>query len=387
MKRSTERILTTHAGSLPRPLDLQALIRAQQYGQPYDQNVLSERVQEAVAEVVRQQTEAGVDIISDGEQGKTGFLLYGNQRLTGFESVPPKPGESGRVPRRDQLAFPDFYEEYWKTEGDGGPRRQPVYTGPITYQGQAAVQRDIENFKLALSRVQVEEAFIPAIAPGTFGRGQNQFYASEEEFLFAIATAMKEEYQTIINAGFVLQIDDPGLPDTWDMQVPALSIEEYRKFAALRVEALNYALAGLPEEMVRYHICWGSWHGPHTTDIPLRHIVDLVLQVRAGAYSIEAANPRHEHEWQVWEDTKLPDGKVLIPGVIAHTTNTVEHPELVAWRIINFANLVGRENVIAGTDCGFSQRALNPRLHPSIVWAKLRSLAEGAKLASKQLWR
>ena len=198
---------------------------------------------------------------------------------------------------------------------------------------------------------------------------------------------MKEEYQTIINAGFVLQIDDPSLPDTWDMQVPALSIEEYRKFAALRVEALNYALAGLPEEMVRYHICWGSWHGPHTTDIPLRHIVDLVLQVRAGVYSIEAANPRHEHEWQVWEDTKLPDGKVLIPGVIAHTTNTVEHPELVAWRIINFANLVGRENVIAGTDCGFSQRALNPRLHPSIVWAKLRSLAEGAKLASKQLWR
>jgi 5-methyltetrahydropteroyltriglutamate--homocysteine methyltransferase len=387
MKRSTERILTTHAGSLPRPLDLQAMIRAQQYGQPYDQNVLSERVQEAVAEVVGQQTEAGVDIISDGEQGKTGFLLYGNQRLTGFESVPPKPGESGRAPRRDQLAFPDFYEEYWKTEGDGGPRRQPVCTGPITYQGQAAVQRDIENFKLALSRVQVAEAFIPAIAPGTFGRGQNQFYASEEEFLFAIATAMKEEYQTIINAGFVLQIDDPGLPDTWDMQVPALSIEEYRKFAALRVEALNYALAGLPEEMVRYHICWGSWHGPHTTDIPLRHIVDLVLQVRVGAYSIEAANPRHEHEWQVWEDTKLPDGKVLIPGVIAHTTNTVEHPELVAWRIINFANLVGRENVIAGTDCGFSQRALNPRLHPSIVWPKLRSLAEGAKLASKQLWR
>ena len=243
MKRSTERILTTHAGSLPRPLDLQAMIRAQQYGQLYDQNALSERVQKAVAEVVEQQTEAGVDIISDGEQGKTGFLLYGNQRLTGFEVVPPKPGESGRAPRRDQLAFPDFYEEYWKTEGDGGPRWQPVCTGPITYQGQAAVQRDIENFKAALSGVQVEEAFIPANAPGTFGRGQNQFYPSEEEFLFAIAAAMKEEYQTIINAGFVLQIDDPGLPDTWDMQVPALSIEEYRKFAALRVEALNHAVA------------------------------------------------------------------------------------------------------------------------------------------------
>ncbi len=238
----------------------------------------------------------------------------------------------------------------------------------------------------ALNGVTTEEAFLPAIAPGTFGRGQNQYYPSEEAFLFAIAEAMKTEYKAIIDAGFVHKIDDPGLNDTWDMLNPALSVPAYQKYAGVRIDALNHALEGLPEEMIRYHICWGSWHGPHSTDIPLKDVAALVLRVNAGAYSIEGANPRHEHEWQVWEDVKFSDGKILIPGVIAHTTNTVEHPELVAWRIKNFARLVGRENVIAGTDCGFSQRALNPRLHPSIVWAKLEALAEGARLASQQLW-
>lgn len=386
MKRSTGRILTTHAGSLPRPKDLQDLIRARLNGETYEQDALSRQVETAVNDSVRWQAEAGIDIISDGEQGKEGFLLYGNRRLDGFELVELQPGQTPRAPRRDQLAFAEFYEEYFKTEGDGGNRRQPVCSGPITYIGQDAVQRDIETFKGALQAVDTEEAFIPAIAPGTFGRGQNRYYSSEAEFLFAIAEAMKEEYRAIIDAGFILQIDDPGLPDTWDTLEPEPSVAEYQKYAAVRIEALNHALAGLPQDRVRYHICWGSWHGPHSTDIPLKDVLGLLLQVTAGAYSIEGANPRHEHEWRVWEETKFPEGKILIPGVIAHTTNTIEHPELVAARIVNFARLVGKENVIAGTDCGFSQRALNPRLHPSIVWAKLRALSDGAALATKQLW-
>ena len=386
MKRSTGRILTTHAGSLPRPKDLQDLIRARLNGETYEQDALSRQVETAVNDSVRWQAEAGIDIISDGEQGKEGFLLYGNRRLDGFELVELQPGQTPRAPRRDQLAFAEFYEEYFKTEGDGGNRRQPVCSGPITYIGQDAVQRDIETFKGALQAVDTEEAFIPAIAPGTFGRGQNRYYSSEAEFLFAIAEAMKEEYRAIIDAGFILQIDDPGLPDTWDTLEPEPSVAEYQKYAAVRIEALNHALAGLPQDRVRYHICWGSWHGPHSTDIPLKDVLGLLLQVTAGAYSIEGANPRHEHEWRVREETKFPEGKILIPGVIAHTTNTIEHPELVAARIVNFARLVGKENVIAGTDCGFSQRALNPRLHPSIVWAKLRALSDGAALATKQLW-
>ncbi|MCI0786332.1 MAG: cobalamin-independent methionine synthase II family protein [Chloroflexi bacterium] len=386
MKRSTGRILTTHAGSLPRPKDLQDLIRARLNGETYEQDALSRQVETAVNDSVRWQAEAGIDIISDGEQGKEGFLLYGNRRLDGFELVELQPGQTPRAPRRDQLAFAEFYEEYFKTEGDGGNRRQPVCSGPITYIGQDAVQRDIETFKGALQAVDTEEAFIPAIAPGTFGRGQNRYYSSEAEFLFAIAEAMKEEYRAIIDAGFILQIDDPGLPDTWDTLEPVPTVAEYQKYAAVRIEALNHALAGLPQDRVRYHICWGSWHGPHSTDIPLKDVLGLLLQVTAGAYSIEGANPRHEHEWRVWEETKFPEGKILIPGVIAHTTNTIEHPELVAARIVNFARLVGKENVIAGTDCGFSQRALNPRLHPSIVWAKLRALSDGAALATKQLW-
>jgi 5-methyltetrahydropteroyltriglutamate--homocysteine methyltransferase len=252
---------------------------------------------------------------------------------------------------------------------------------------QAAVQSDIEHFKAALQGVTVEEAFIPAVAPGTIElQRRNEYYPTAEDYLYAIAEAMREEYRAIVAAGFLLQIDDPRVEAQYDMLDPAPSLAQYRKFAALRVEALNHALADIPAERVRYHLCWGSWHGPHTTDVPLKDIVDLVLTVRAGAYSVEAANPRHEHEWQVWEAVKLPDGKVLIPGVVAHTTNTVEHPDLVAWRLVNFARLVGRENVMAGTDCGFSQGAFNPRLHPSIVWAKLRALAEGAALATRQLW-
>jgi len=262
-----------------------------------------------------------------------------------------------------------------------------VCTGPITYQGQAAVQSDIATFKAALAGVNPAEAFIPAVAPGTIElQRRNTYYPTDEAYLFAIAEAMREEYRAIVDAGFVLQLDDPRVVTQYGMPDPAPSIAAYRKFAELRVEAINHALAGIPSDRVRYHLCWGSWHGPHVTDVPLKDIVDIVLRVRADAYSVEAANPRHEHEWQVWEDVKLPDGKILIPGVVAHTTNLVEHPELIAWRITTYARLVGRENVIAGTDCGFSQGAFTPRVHHSIMWAKLQALAEGAALATKQLW-
>lgn len=387
MKHSSARILTTHVGSLVRPPDLVEIFRAKESGQPYDQQQLATRVQSAVTEAVRQQAEAGIDVPSDGEYGKPNFSGYVNERLSGFEHRERHPQESPILNwGRDRKAFLDFYQEYESTMR-GVSARPVVCTGPITYVGQAAVQRDIETFHRALTGVQVEEAFLPAVAPGTIeGQRRNAYYPTAEAYLYAIADAMHEEYKAIVDAGFLLQIDDPRVVVQYDMIDPAPSVEDYRKFAALRIEALNHALRGIAPERVRYHLCWGSWHGPHSTDFPLQDIVDLVLQVRAGAYSVEAANPRHEHEWQVWETVKLPDGKVLIPGVVAHTTNTVEHPELVAWRIMNFARLVGRENVIAGTDCGFSQGAFVPRVHASIMWAKLQALAAGARLATRRLW-
>jgi 5-methyltetrahydropteroyltriglutamate--homocysteine methyltransferase len=382
MKRSTDRILTTHVGSLIRPPDLREMIRARESGTPYDHGALAARVRSAVAEAVRKQVECGIDIVSDGEQGKLGFNTYTHQRLGGFEPRALRPGEPPRQRRRDWDEFPEFYDEYWQTQTVPAPPL--VCTGPVTYKREA-VETDIRNFKEALQAVRVEEAFIPAIAP--FYQGENRFYPTEHAFLSAVADALHEEYQAIVEAGFILQIDDPGLPTQWDAQIPAISVAEYRKRAAQRVELVNHALRGIPEERVRYHICWGSWHGPHVTDLPLKDVVDLLLRVRAQAYSVEAANPRHEHEYHVWEDVKLPEGKILIPGVIAHTTNTVEHPELVQERILRYAKLVGRENVIAGADCGFAQGAFTERAHPTIVWAKLKSLAEGARLASEQLWR
>jgi 5-methyltetrahydropteroyltriglutamate--homocysteine methyltransferase len=387
MKRSTERILTTHVGSLVRPPDLVQMLRAKESGQPYDQQGLAAKVRHAVAEVVHTQAEAGIDVPSDGEYSKPSFSGYVNERLTGFERRARRPGESPLLNwGRDRKQFREFYEEYDRTQGDSGAA-PAVCTGPITYVGQAAVRSDIEHFKAALQGLKVEEAFIPAVAPGTIElQRRNEYYATAEDYLYAIAEAMREEYRAIVAAGFLLQVDDPRVVTQYDMLDPMPSIAEYRKFATLRIEALNHALADIPPERVRYHLCWGSWHGPHTTDVPLKDIVDLILTVHAGAYSVEAANPRHAHEWQMWETVKLPEGKVLIPGVVAHTTNTVEHPELVAWRLVNFASLVGRENVMAGTDCGFSQGAFNPRLHGSIVWAKLRALAAGAALATRQLW-
>jgi 5-methyltetrahydropteroyltriglutamate--homocysteine methyltransferase len=389
MKRSEQRIITTHAGSLPRPEDLVEMYRRRATGGAWDEAAFEARTRSAVAEVVRRQVELGVDVLNDGEYGKVTWNAYINERLSGFEPRELAPGErppQGRT--RDRRDFPGFYEQYdrlfsFSINDTWGRPAQPagaplVCTGPITYTGQAAVRRDIDNLKAATAGLAVEEVYLPAIS--AIRQGRNEYYSSEEAYLYAMADAMHEEYRAITDAGFVLQIDDPGLPTQWDSQ--NLSLEDYRKRAAQRVELINHSLRGLPEEQLRYHICWGSWHGPHAHDLPLKDIVDLMLQVRAQAYSIEAANVRHEHEWKVWQDVKLPDGKILIPGVVSHATNVIEHPEVVADRIIRYANLVGRENVIAGTDCG-----LGGRLHPELVWAKLKALSGGAALATQQHWR
>ncbi len=401
MQNSQDRILTTHAGSLIRPPEIIEVMKARDAGQSYDETAFAAHVRRSVAEVVRKQAEVGVDIPSDGEQSKPSFFVYTHDRLTGFERRPPLRGEAPVPVGKDRQDFATFYAQYdplarsmWLPPSVS-PSSAPVAlgrtvcTGPITYKGQAAVQRDIENFKAALAGVTVEEAFLPAAAPTMVQYGsRNEHYPSDEAYVYALADALKEEYHAIVNAGFLLQIDAPELPATYDrMLAHGLTLKDYRNYATLCVEAINHALAGIPEDRVRYHICWGSWNGPHTTDVPLQDILDILLQVRAQAYSIEAANPRHEHEWQVWKDVKLADGKMLIPGVITHATNIVEHPELVALRLKNYTQYVGRENVIAGTDCGFSQSWSAIRVHPQIQWAKLQTLAAGARLATRELWR
>ena len=387
MPNDDSRILTTHVGSLVRPQEIIDLMRAKEFTHEYDREELAGRVRSGVAEVVQRQLAEGVDIPSDGEYGKSGFSAYVNERLAGYVPRPKDPKQGVLLNwGRDRTIFRDFYLEYDQTAetASGGP---VVCEGPISYIGQSNVQADIDNFKAALSGTGHTEAFIPAVAPGTIElQRKNEYYPTDEAYLFAIADAMHEEYKAITDAGFILQLDDPRVVTQYGMPDPAPTIEEYRRFAALRVEAINHALKGIPEDRVRYHLCWGSWHGPHVTDVPLRDIVDIILGVNAGAYYVEAANPRHEHEWQVWENVKLPDGKKLIPGVVAHTTNLVEHPELIAWRITTYARLLGRDNVMAGSDCGFSQGAFTARVHPSIMWAKLQALTEGAALASKQLW-
>ena len=395
MRTSTDRILTTHVGSIPRPENIRSLLRARVAGQPIDEAELGRRVVQAVDDVVRQQAEAGIDIVSDGEMSKTSFLAYTDERLTGFVTTTaptdPSAALAGGIwarrvdSRREWRAFREYYSEYL-------PREMPLATvpsvceGPIAYKGQALLEQDLATLKAALGKVEVADAFVPAIAPAMVGRGQNRHYPTEEAYVFALAEALRTEYRAIVDAGFILQIDDPGLGETWDMLNPAPPLDEYRKMQARNIEALNHALDGIPEDRVRFHLCWGSWQGPHVTDLSLRDVVDLVLKVKAQAYSIEAATPRHSHEWRVWEDVKLPDGKILIPGVIAHTTAVVEHPETIAERIGNFASLVGRERVIAGADCGFAQGALFQRQHPSVMWAKFQALVAGARLASKRLW-
>jgi 5-methyltetrahydropteroyltriglutamate--homocysteine methyltransferase len=380
MKRSLDRILTTHTGSLPRPPDLLAMIQAQESGQPYEESAFNERVRTAVAEIVRQQVEAGIDIVSDGELGKPSFATYVKNRLSGFEGRNPEP----RV-FADRADFPAWDAQATRSGLMTGVR--PSCNGPLAWKDKTAVETDIANLKAAVENTQAEEAFIPSASLGIIAEIMvNEYYPTEEAYLYALADVMKEEYQAIVGAGFVLQIDAPDAAMGRHSQFWNRSLQAFRSAAALRVEALNHALADIPEEQVRFHICWGNYEGPHNRDVPLRDIVDIVLNVRAGAYSVEASNPRHAHEWQVWEDVKLPEGKILIPGVIDSTTNFIEHPEVVAQRIVQYANLVGRENVIAGTDCGFGTSAGTPRVEPNVMWAKFRAMAEGAQLATKQLW-
>jgi 5-methyltetrahydropteroyltriglutamate--homocysteine methyltransferase len=388
MKRSTERILTTFVGSLARPADLLELMQAKERGQPYDQQALAVRTRNAVAEVVRRQAEAGVDIVTDGEQSKPSFITYVGERLTGFETRATSPREGPWVGSREEIAFPEYYEWYARGRARNvAPPVSMVCTGPITYTGQQALLTDIANLKAALSGLNVEEAFLPASSPTNIeAQRRNEFYPSEEAFLYAIADAMRQEYHGIVEAGLLLQIVDPRLV-TYFVANPGLTVEQCRQWAELRIEVLNYALQDISPERVRFHTCYGINIGPRVHDMPLQDFVDLMLKINAGAYSFEAANPRHEHEWHVWEGVKLPEDKVLIPGVISHTTNLVEHPELVAERLLRYANLVGREQVIAGSDCGFSSFAnTEPEVHPTVVWAKFEAMAEGARLASQRLW-
>lgn len=382
MKRSTERILTTHAGSLPQPDDLKEMVVAKNNGRPYDQEALTRRVRSAVAEVVRKQVDCGLDIVNDGELGKANFSRYVRERLGGFVERPAKPEERpSTIFGRDLKEFPEYFQKRLSTMR--GENVWRVFCNrPLKYIGHAAVKAEIETFKAALQGVKVQEAFLPAVAPGTLEHWlKNDYYPSDEAYLFAIAEAMREEYKAIVEAGFLLQIDNPDLPDAWQINAD-MSVAEYRKYAEMRVDALNHALRDIPPESVRFHTCWGSYHGPHKYDIPLKDIVDLILKVRANTYSIEASNARHEHEWRVWEEVKLPDGKVLVPGVVGHATDIVEHPELIADRLVRYAKLVGRENVMAGTDCGLGPRVGDPK----IAWAKFEAMAEGARLATKQLW-
>ena len=399
MKTSTDRILTTHAGSLPRPDVLREAWSKPATG-PDQERELDRLLQSSVKDVVQAQMSAGVDVPNDGEFGKPmraasdlaawGTYIYG--RISGFGATPPGAAAPDRTPpgrpmrivgeRWEQREFSQFYA---KDSLVPAVASRPTCIGPIKYTGERALRRDLANLKAATQAVGVQEAFVTSIAVGSlemFSRGQNVHYQNADAFLEAIAEALAVEYRAIVEAGFVLQLDDPGLPDTWDMLDPHPTLDEYKRYAMKRIDALNHALRELPEDRIRYHICWGSWHGPHTQDIPLRDIVDVMLRVKAQAYSVEAGNVRHEHEYKVWRDVKLPDGKILIPGVVSHATNVVEHPELVADRLLNYANVVGRENVIGGTDCG-----LGGRVHPQIAWAKVRSLAEGARLATSQLWR
>jgi 5-methyltetrahydropteroyltriglutamate--homocysteine methyltransferase len=387
MKRSADRILTTHVGSLPRPEDLFEMMLDRMDGKPIDEKAYAERVRKAVVDTVRQQVEAGLDVVSDGEMGKPSFITYAAQRLDGLEKregARPSPFAESR----ETADFPDYYKSAAAEQVSARRRRaRMVCAGPIKYKGHAQLNADLEALKLALKGVNAAEAFVPAIAPSNVETTTpNEYYKTAEEYVFAIAAAMREEYKAIVDAGFLLQIDDPFLV-TYYITRPDLSIADCRKWAELRVDALNAALAGIPADRVRFHTCYSINMGPRVHDMQLKDIIDIILKVRAGAYSFEAANPRHEHETQEWRRAKMPDDKILIPGVITQSTVLVEHPELVARRICRFADVVGRDRVIAGADCGFASFAGSNEVHPSIVWAKFKSLVEGARLASAQLWK
>jgi len=393
MKRSTDRILTSHCGSLPRPRELLAPLHAKDGGDPYDADDLARRVRASVREVVRKQAEVGIDVVDDGEHSKSSFAHYARARIGGIERR-NEPQRYLGTATRDSLAFPGVYEEMRamfavRAERIGKPRAMQamVCTGPIKYIGHKELAADIENLKSAVGGLEVAEAFITAISPTNLEMYlPNEYYRSEEEYLVALAEAMNEEYRAIVDAGFLLQIDDPRLI-TYYNRTPGISLEDNRKFMALRVEIVNHALHGIPEDRVRFHTCYSVNVAPRVHDLPLEHYVDLMLTIRAQTYSFEASNPRHEHEWKVWEQVKLPDGKMLMPGVVSHCVYQVEHPELVAQRIERFAEVAGRENIIAGNDCGFATAAAGDEVHADVAWAKLKSLAEGAEIASRRLWR
>jgi 5-methyltetrahydropteroyltriglutamate--homocysteine methyltransferase len=381
MHYSTDRILVTHAGSLPRPPDLRAMVVAKSAGQDYDAAALDRRLKEAVAETVRMQVDSGIDIVNDGELSKFNFTDYVRGRIAGYEERPNSGRRRLSIIARDEKKFAGYFAANTRAQALGPPT-MPVCVGPLRYVGQAELRKDLDNFKAALEGVSPAGAYLPANTPGTIEHWiANEHYKSDEEFVFAIAETMNEEYRAIVDAGFLLQIDDPDLPDGWNC-IPDIMLADYRKYAEMRVAALNHALRGIPREKVRLHVCWGSFHGPHHDDIPLKDIIDLIFRVNAGSYSIEASNPCHEHEWHVFEEVKLPEGATLIPGVVGHCTDFIEHPDLVAERLVRYARLVGRENVLAGTDCGLGSRVG----HPSICWAKFEAMAEGARRATKILW-
>jgi len=387
MKRSIDRILTTHVGSLIRPAELREFLSAKEAGRPFDQEAYAACLKATVAEVVHKQAKIGIDGVSDGEFGKAiSWAQYPLFRLGGFERRPFSAGKNPFTRGVDRTRFPEFYAEL-DSHDKVETVMDSVAVAPINYSGGAELQQDIDNFRAALRGVTVEEGFLPVAAPASvIPDRKNEYYASDDELQQAIGDAMRVEYKTIIDAGLLVQLDDARAAVSYDRMVPPKSLAEYRAWLARQVEVTNHAIAGLPRERIRYHVCWGSWPGPHSSDVPFKDIADLILRVRAGAYSIELANPRHEHEWRLWEHLKLPDDAILIPGVISHATNIVEHPELVAERIVRLARLVGRENVIASTDCGFAQVTYFARVHPSIMWAKLESLVAGARLATAELW-
>ncbi len=404
MRTSRDHILTSQAGSLPRPDDLIEANSGREANPTVENDQrFEELLRVAVVDVVRRQKDIGIDIPGDGEFGKAmghkvnyrAWWSYSFNRLGGLDlagpginAIPPqrsRPGEivlSSNADRRDRQKFLAVYTDPEGAIYTGPPLPHwPVCVGPIVYKGQDAIKADIARFKAALAAGGIEEGFMTSVGPGSAARLANSYYKTDEEFVFACADAMREEYKAIVDAGLTLQIDDPSLAESWDVINPEPAVEDYQKFSMVRVEALNHAIRGLPEDRIRLHLCWGSWHGPHTTDIPMKDIVDVMLAAKCQAYSFEAGNVRHEHEWTVWEEVKLPDGKIILPGVVSHATNVVEHPDLVAQRILRFTKSVGRERVIASTDCG-----LGGRVHPAIAWAKLAALAQGAALASRELW-
>src|SRR5713226_9654325 len=380
------RIHTTHAGALPRSPELREMIFARAEGRSYDKDALAAKLRDEVAGVVRKQSDCGIDSVNDGELGKTNFTNYVRDRIAGIEMRDYRPGVDPApldITARDLGQFPLYFGSgRGALTGAAMRKRLSCCVAPLNYVGHEALAQELEDFRAALQGVKVAEAFLPANTPGTVEHWlRNEHYRSDEEFVYAIAEALRDEYKAIVDAGFLLQIDDPDLPDGWQMY-PDMSVREYRRYATLRVDAINHALRGIPREKVRLHVCWGSFHGPHRNDIPLGDIIDIIFRVRASSYSIEASNPVHEHEWRVFEEVKPPEGAVLIPGVVGHCCDFIEHPELVAQRLLRYAKLLGRENVMGGTDCG-----LGPRVgSPEIAWAKLEALAEGARLASRRLW-